>query len=104
MNMLRTRYILACLRSADGRAYGQNKKVTFTGAGRLLLNSDRVHGDPLDSAAVATPDTVTAQRELPRLFDLGFDIRPNAQTEIRAITRINSDPTVSGARALPYCS
>ena len=94
MNMLRTRYILACLAVLlTAGAYGQNKKVTFTGAGRLLLNSDRVHGDLFDSAAVATPDTVTAQRELGgyALFDLGFDIRPNAQTEIRAITRINSD-------------
>ena len=46
---------------------------------------------------------MTAQRELGgyALFDLGFDIRPNAQTEIRAITRINSDLDGFGALESP---
>lgn len=75
----------------------QNKKVTFTGAGRLLMSSDRIHGDLLDSVLVGgvyvAGDTVTAQRELGgyALFDLGFDIRPNSQTEIKAVTRVTSD-------------
>lgn len=81
----------------SGTVAAQSKKVTFTGAGRLLLSSDRIQGELLEESTVDSlvlpGDTVTARREMTgyALFDLGFDIRPNSQTEIRAITRITSD-------------
>lgn len=77
--------LVLALLSADISA--QSKKVSFVGAGRMQINSGKIGGSFLDQ------DTLTARRELSgyALFDLGFDIRPNDQTEILAVTRVTSD-------------
>jgi hypothetical protein len=62
-------------------------KISFGGAGRFQLDQGLLGGDLLDT------DTTTARRELrgQALFDLGITIRPNENTEIKAITRVEND-------------
>jgi len=68
-------------------ALAQDKKVEFFGAGRFSLNNSNLTGKLIES------DTTTARKQLngATLFDLGFHIRPNAETEIKAITRVQND-------------
>lgn len=72
-------------------------KVTFTGAGRFILQNDRIGGNLLEDSIIGSDtlvaDTTNARRSMSgyALFDLGFDIRPNANTEIMAVTRVTND-------------
>ncbi len=67
-------------------AFAQNK-VQFGGAGRLLIDNAQLDGTLLET------DTTTARREMggSALFDLGITIRPDDNTEITAITRVEND-------------
>ena len=65
----------------------EDKKVTFGGAGRFLMDNSTLDGDVLNG------DTTTATRSLAgyALFDFGIDIRPGKNTEINAITRFRNE-------------
>ncbi|MCF8253791.1 MAG: hypothetical protein K9H61_12800 [Bacteroidia bacterium] len=65
----------------------QDKKVDFFGSGRFSLNNSNLSGKLIET------DTTTARKQMTgySLFDLGFHIRPNEETEIKAITRVSND-------------
>lgn len=77
--------LLLGLATASVQAQVANK-VSFSGAGRFLLDQGRIGGDLLET------DTTTARRELngQALFDFGINIRPNDDTEIKAVTRVEN--------------
>ena len=65
----------------------QEKKIDFFGSGRFALNNGSIGGALVDA------DTVTPRKQMrgATLFDLGFHIKPSAETEIKAITRVTND-------------
>lgn len=67
--------------------WAQEKKIDFFGSGRFALNNSNLSGELLKT------DTVTPQKQMTgaALFDLGFHIRPNEETEIKALTRVSND-------------
>jgi hypothetical protein len=82
---------LVCAWALDPAA-AQNK-VQFGGAGRLLLDNAGIDGTLLEDDNEFQTDTTTARREMggSALFDLGVTIRPDENTEILAITRVQND-------------
>lgn len=91
--MLRRIILMAmvCALALDPAA-AQNK-VQFGGAGRLILDNAGIDGTLLEDDNEFTTDTTTARREMSgsALFDLGITIRPDDNTEILAITRVQND-------------
>jgi len=80
-------YLTLLLGLFAGSAHAQlSNKVSFGGAGRFLLDQGRIDGELLET------DTTTARRELNglALFDFGITIRPNEDTEIKAVTRVEN--------------
>lgn len=77
--------------------FAQSKTISFTGSGRLGINSATLDADYHDDLVMGMDtlagDSTTARREMRgyTIFDLGFIIRPNANTEIKAVTRVESD-------------
>lgn len=65
----------------------QEKKIDFFGSGRFALNNGSING------ALLNTDSVTPRKQMrgSTLFDLGFHIKPSAETEIKAITRVTND-------------
>lgn len=65
----------------------QEKKIDFFGSGRFALNNGSIGGTLINT------DTVTPRKQMRgnTLFDLGFHIKPNEETEIKAITRVDND-------------
>lgn len=65
----------------------QEKKIDFFGSGRFSLNNSNLSGELIKT------DTVTPRKQMTgaTLFDLGFHIRPNEETEIKALTRVSND-------------
>ena len=65
----------------------QEKKIDFFGSGRFALNNGSIDG------ALLNTDSVTPRKQMrgSTLFDLGFHIKPSAETEIKAITRVTND-------------
>ena len=67
-------------------AQGTAPKVSFTGAGRFLMQHDALDG------GIADGDTVTPRRVMggAAVFDFGVIARPDASTEVVAVTRVTS--------------
>lgn len=78
---------LLLLATAPGLYAQSPEKISFGGAGRLVIDNARLDGPLLDT------DTTTARRELggTALFDLGITIRPDANTEIVSVMRVEND-------------
>jgi hypothetical protein len=95
-NMLKN-VITAVLVVASSALLNAQNKVTFTGAGRFVLENNQIGGNLIDDTIISgdtmAADTTNARRSMSgfALFDLGFDIRPNASTEIKAVTRVTND-------------
>jgi hypothetical protein len=83
-----TKYILFCLLIVLGKlTFSQEKKIDFYGAGRFNMLNSGIEGNILKQ------DTTTPRKQQIGnvLFDLGFHIRPNENTEIKATTRVQND-------------
>ena len=67
--------------------FAQDKKIDFYGAGRFNMINSSIEGNILNQ------DTTNPRRQQTgyALFDLGFHIRPNEFTEIKATTRVQND-------------
>ncbi len=82
---------------AAGQSLKAQDKLTVYGAGRFMMHSGGVSGDVYDGLVIGADtlasDTVSARSEMAgyALFDLGFRFRPNANTEIKALTRVYSE-------------
>jgi len=80
--------VVVCAACAVGpvAAQGNPPKVSFTGAGRFLMQHDALGG------SVAAGDTVTPGRVMSgaAVFDFGVIARPDASTEVVAVTRVTS--------------
>ena len=76
--------------------YGQDKLKVY-GAGRFIIQNGLASGDLYEggvfSGDTLAADTVNPEREMrgTALFDLGFQLNPNPNTEIRVLTRVTSD-------------
>lgn len=94
---MRKHLFLLLLTLTLGQAIKAQDKLTVYGAGRFSMHSGGVSGDVYDGLVIGadtlSPDTVSARSEMAgyALFDLGFQFRPNAQTEIKALTRVYSE-------------
>ena len=94
---MRKHLFLLLLTLTLGQALKAQDKLTVYGAGRFSMHSGGVSGDVYDGLVIGadtlSPDTVSARSEMAgyALFDLGFQFRPNAQTEIKALTRVYSE-------------
>jgi len=78
--------ICACGWAACAAGQTQVPKVSFTGAGRFLMQHDALGG------SLAEGDTVTPGRVMSgaAVFDFGVIARPDASTEVVAVTRVTS--------------
>ena len=76
--------VCACGWAACAAGQTQGPKVSFTGAGRFLLQHDALGG------SLAEGDTVTPGRVMSgaAVFDFGVIARPDASTEVVAVTRV----------------
>jgi hypothetical protein len=85
--MDRIRNILGLVLICSTFAVQAQNKVSFNGAGRMLIDHGEIGGDLIDT------DSTTSRKEMRglALFDLGINIRPNEVTEIRAVTRVEND-------------
>ena len=86
--MRNARWMAVCACGIAACAAGQTQvpKVSFTGAGRFLLQHDALGG------SLAEGDTVTPGRVMSgaAVFDFGVIARPDASTEVVAVTRVTS--------------
>ena len=82
-----TRYVIYLFLMLPITLLAQEKKIDFFGSGRFALNNGNIGGALIDS------DTITPRKQMrgATLFDLGFHIKPSAETEIKAITRVTND-------------
>ncbi len=83
----KTKNILVVLLLLTNLVFAQEKKIDFYGAGRFNMINSGIEGN------ILRQDTTNPRKQQSgyALFDLGFHIRPNENTEIKATTRVEND-------------
>lgn len=83
----KTKNILVVLLLLTNFVFAQEKKIDFYGAGRFNMINSGIEGN------ILSQDTTNPRKQQTgyALFDLGFHIRPNENTEIKATTRVQND-------------
>lgn len=78
---------MVILMTGSTTALAQSNKVTFNGAGRMIVDNAKLGGTLLDT------DTTSQRREMngAALFDFGIDIRPNENTQIHSVMRVQNE-------------